>query len=63
MDGVNLEKAGFPLVPGVMGADGDMLFQEITRFGAADAPGGELFPVLFQGPVDGSGAYPQELGP
>jgi hypothetical protein len=46
--GVNLEKAKqtclqFPLIPGVMGSDRDMLFQESSRFGAAYALEGQLF--------------------
>jgi hypothetical protein len=32
MNGVNLKKAGFPLVPGVMGPHLDMLFQEFSGF-------------------------------
>jgi hypothetical protein len=40
-----------------------MFFQEISRFCAAYPPDGQLFPVLFQGPVDSGGAYGQELFP
>jgi hypothetical protein len=38
MDGVDLEKAGFSLVPGVMGTNGNMFFYEVSRFGTADGP-------------------------
>jgi hypothetical protein len=59
---VNLEKAEqtclpFSLVPGVIGPDRDVLFQEFARFHAAYAREGRLLPVLFQGPVNGSGTY------
>jgi hypothetical protein len=63
MDRIDLEKPRFSLVPGVMGTDGDMFFQEFSRFGATYAPGRELFPVVFQGPVNSGEAYRTELVP
>jgi hypothetical protein len=47
MNRVNLEKAGFSLVPGVMSPDGDVLVKEFPRFGTAYALEGELFPIRF----------------
>jgi hypothetical protein len=35
---VNLEKAGFALVPGAIGADLDMLFQELPATAPEKAP-------------------------
>jgi hypothetical protein len=68
--GVNLEKAMQPCLPfspvsgsgGGTDSDGDMLFQKCTWFGTAFPFECGLFPVSFQGPVDGSGAYGQEHG-
>jgi hypothetical protein len=59
IDGINLEKAGFSLVPGVMDPHCDMLFQEVSWFGTAFPREDELFPVPFQEPVDG---LPRESG-
>jgi hypothetical protein len=59
VDGVNLEGAGRSFIPGVMGPEGDVFFQETTGVSAAEAPGGELIPVRFQGAVDG---LPRESG-
>jgi hypothetical protein len=68
MNRVNLEKSKqtclqFSFVPGVMGPDGDVLFQEFTRFGATFPLEGEFFPVLFERLVDGNGADGQEPVP
>jgi hypothetical protein len=58
MDGVDLEESACSLIPRVVGTDGDMFFQELTRFGAADTPDSQFVPVVFQCPVNGGRTYP-----
>jgi hypothetical protein len=60
---VNRKKTGFQVCLEVIHHDRDMLFQEISRFCAVFPPDNEGFPVVFQDPVDGGGANPNELFP
>ncbi|WP_083820268.1 hypothetical protein [Leadbettera azotonutricia] len=62
MDGVNLKKARFSIIPGVMGSDLNMLFEQIPRFRPAYSPEGQLFSVFFQCPVNSRRTYGQEFG-
>jgi hypothetical protein len=62
MDGVNLDKTGqFPFLGGVKGADGDTVFEEPRGFGEGFAFEGGSGPVIFEGAVDSSRAYPHQL--
>jgi hypothetical protein len=54
-------KTGVSFVPGITGADGDMLFQQCPRFRAAFPLEGGHFPAPFHGPVNGSRTDPQQL--
>ena len=60
--GVHLEVAGFPFVPGEIGSDGYLVFQERPKFGVAFAFEGKFFSVRGKSAVDGGSAYGYELG-
>jgi hypothetical protein len=62
MDDVNLDKTGeYTLQRGVEGADRDVVFEEVARFGERFAFEGEGGLMFFKGTVDGSGTYGQEF--
>jgi hypothetical protein len=63
VDSVNFKETGFFICIGIAGTDRDLLFQEISRFGAGFPLEGEFFLVRFQLPVDSRRAGGEEQFP
>ena len=57
--GIHFEATGFPFVPGEIGSDGHLVFQERSGFGVAFAIEGKFFSLWGKPAVDG---LPRESG-